>query len=203
MYYCTLVENNMTYIKKDGTPRKKVVSKYQGKFPVGTRIGKWTVMSEEIFYNKSYNAMLLCKCDCGTEKKVYALSLDNGDTTGCNCRSKNSVGWKGYEDLSGSYISNIKRSAKNRNIEYNITPKELWEQYERQNKVCALSGVPLTMTRKYDGNASLDRIDSSKGYVAGNIQWVDKRINIMKNNMSDAELIDWCKKILSFRSEVL
>jgi hypothetical protein len=41
--------------------------------------------------------------------------------------------------------------------------------------------------------ASLDRIDSSKGYIKGNIRWVSRAINWMKNNMDDImvwELID-------------
>jgi hypothetical protein len=43
--------------------------------------------------------------------------------------------------------------------------------------------------------ASLDRIDSSKGYVEGNVQWVHKRINIMKNDLSDSEFIEWCRVV--------
>jgi hypothetical protein len=47
-----------------------------------------------------------------------------------------------------------------------------------------------------DFSASLDRIDSSKGYVKGNVQWTHKTVNIMKQAMSDEELIDWCKVIV-------
>lgn len=35
--------------------------------------------------------------------------------------------------------------------------------------------------------ASLDRIDSSKGYIEGNVQFVSTPINYMKNTMSDSE----------------
>jgi hypothetical protein len=45
------------------------------------------------------------------------------------------------------------------------------------------------------GNASLDRIDSSIGYVEGNVAWVYKPINIMKQTLNSAEFIDLCKKI--------
>ena len=34
----------------------------------------------------------------------------------------------------------------------------------------------------YKGTASLDRIDSTKGYVRGNIQWVHKDINWFKRD---------------------
>jgi hypothetical protein len=45
------------------------------------------------------------------------------------------------------------------------------------------------------GTASLDRIDSSKGYEEGNIQWVHKHINFMKRTYSQEYFIDMCKKV--------
>ena len=50
--------------------------------------------------------------------------------------------------------------------------------------------------------ASLDRIDSSKGYVIGNVQWVHKDINIMKNKFDNQYFIDMCKKIASGACEI-
>lgn len=46
---------------------------------------------------------------------------------------------------------------------------------------------------KYDGTASLDRIDSSKGYVEGNVHWVHKDINIMKWDFPLETFIKMCK----------
>lgn len=76
----------------------------------------------------------------------------------------------------------------------------------KQNRRCAISGLELTFD--YLGNradwkhsetckitASLDRIDSSKGYVEGNVQWVHKRINIMKNDVPQSEFIEWCRTV--------
>lgn len=40
---------------------------------------------------------------------------------------------------------------------------------------------------------TIDRIDSAKGYVKGNIQWIDKDINRIKLNLTDTEFIEWCK----------
>lgn len=37
---------------------------------------------------------------------------------------------------------------------------------------------------------SLDRVDSSKGYIRGNIQWVTKRINWMKGDLSMEEFLE-------------
>ena len=43
--------------------------------------------------------------------------------------------------------------------------------------------------------ASLDRINSKKGYVEGNIQWVHKDINMMKHCLETSDFIKWCEKI--------
>ena len=43
--------------------------------------------------------------------------------------------------------------------------------------------------------ASLDRIDSSKGYIEGNVQWVHKSVNIMKCDFSSDIFIGICNQI--------
>ena len=48
---------------------------------------------------------------------------------------------------------------------------------------------------KTEITASLDRIDSNKGYIKNNVQWVHKHINTMKMHMTDREFIDMCKKV--------
>lgn len=64
---------------------------------------------------------------------------------------------------------------------------------ERQGGACALTGVPLTFDGAYSGiDASLDRIDSTRGYVVGNVQWVHKAINMMKGTLKEPEFVKWC-----------
>ncbi len=47
-------------------------------------------------------------------------------------------------------------------------------------------------------NMSIDRIDSNIGYEEGNIQWVDKRINMMKGSLSNEEFIELCTKVSEY-----
>ena len=74
--------------------------------------------------------------------------------------------------------------------------EEAWEQYELQNGKCALTGLSLIFGfgRKDASkqNASLDRIDNNIGYAKGNIQWIHKRINVMKSNLSQYDFIGYC-----------
>ena len=55
--------------------------------------------------------------------------------------------------------------------------------------------------QKSESNASVDRIDSSKGYVIDNIQWVYRKINRMKNDVSDMDFVDLCTLVHNFRHD--
>lgn len=64
-----------------------------------------------------------------------------------------------------------------------------------QNSICALTGDCLTFD-----NMELDHIiPTSKGGPndIGNVRWVTKEANRMKQDKSDNELIELCKKILT------
>jgi hypothetical protein len=45
-------------------------------------------------------------------------------------------------------------------------------------------------------NMSVDRIDSDKDYVIGNVQVVCLMANIMKNRYDNKNLLKWSKKIV-------
>ena len=49
--------------------------------------------------------------------------------------------------------------------------------------------------------ASLDRIDSSEGYVPGNVQWVHLVVNDLKSNMPQEEFLNWCRDIAAYGAE--
>jgi hypothetical protein len=72
--------------------------------------------------------------------------------------------------------------------------------WENQNGKCAYTGELLNFGRsKVNGTASLDRIDSSLGYVEGNVQFVHKDVNIMKWDLSEKRFLDICEKITKNR----
>lgn len=48
---------------------------------------------------------------------------------------------------------------------------------------------------KTPDRASLDRIDSSIGYVKGNIQFISLIAQFAKNDFSDTEVINFCKAV--------
>lgn len=150
----------------------------------------------------------ICECKCGkTELDIDIRGLLIARTTSCGCskerynkmRGENSVLFKGYGEISGKYWGLIKTRAKRRNYDINITIEEAWKLFLKQNRKCALSGIPIKFVnsnkKASETTASLDRKDSSKGYVINNVQWVHKKINIMKNVYSHEEFVYLCKQV--------
>jgi hypothetical protein len=140
------------------------------------------------------------KCNCGNEKTVYASHLVAGNTKSCGCLSAelaSSRSFKGVGKVGRTYFSSIKRGAmgdKGRSpIEFSITLEYISDLFDRQNYKCALSGLAINVGR--GGTASLDRIDSSKGYIEGNVQWLHKDVNMMKRAYSQEYFIHLCKSI--------
>jgi hypothetical protein len=160
--------------------------------------------------NKYSQLMWKCLCSCGNYKTLPSGEL--GRTKSCGCLKKgsnknsshpshatgpDSPYWTGTGEISGYKWNKIKASAKKRSLSFDISIQEAWELFMRQNRICALSGLTLEFGKKSRelGTASLDRIDSKKGYTTDNIQWVHKDINKMKMDLDEERLLLLCEKI--------
>jgi len=113
-----------------------------------------------------------------------------------------SPNWFGYKDLSQTFWGSIQKSAKDRNILFDLTREFVWELYEKQDRKCSLSGMdiciyPRSRNKEFFkfNTASLDRIDSLKGYTEDNVQWVHKTVNHIKWALPQDEFISICKMI--------
>lgn len=86
-------------------------------------------------------------------------------------------------------ISCIRKSAAIRKLDFNLTVEDLITQYLKQNKVCAYSKKEFIQgDNTY--MISIDRIDSSKGYIKGNFQFIQMVYNRMKGTLSHKEFLD-------------
>lgn len=88
-------------------------------------------------------------------------------------------------------FKDARQHAKSRNREFTITLDDLFAVLLKQNNKCALTGVEFSSENK----PSLDRIDSSKGYITDNIQFVLKDINVMKSNLEESRFIELCNLV--------
>lgn len=146
-------------------------------FPIGFRSDRLVIVGWD---GEKKNKKAICKCDCGNMVTIRAYLLIYNQTNNCGCAPRGS--WKGKGKLSGTYLCRVRRNAKVRGLSFTLTSDELWLLYQKQEGKCALSGLPISFGAKTvdPSTASLDRIDSTKGYTSENIQWVHKDINLMK-----------------------
>lgn len=169
----------------------------------GQKFNKLTVLEKSLNQKKSARSVIwTCKCDCGKIKDFKGCSLRSGSVKSCGClinrKGNKSPNFTGHKEIPSSYWTNIKSRANNKNIEFSITIEYAWDLYEKQNKRCVFTNLDLNFSSKLTSHlrtASLDRIDSSKGYVEGNVQWVHKDVNYMKQDYSDEYFIKICNLI--------
>lgn len=95
------------------------------------------------------------------------------------------------------------RKTKSRNKDFNLTLEHLKDVWDTQEGICPYTGIKLKdWSYKKNSNslhtASLDRINSKKGYIIGNVQFVSKNINYMKNSLSHEETVELCKIISEY-----
>lgn len=155
------------------------------------------------------------KCRACSNKEKYLENVKNKKIA----HKGYSISHQGTGDMTKSYLYSIRKGAELRNLEFDetyMTTKNLWNLLVQQNHKCKLSNIDIKLTKgknvpimlngtgniDYKGwNASLDRIDSSKGYTKGNVQWVDRIINRIKMNLPDDYFIALCIKIANHANQ--
>lgn len=154
---------------------------------------------------------------CKTCKQYKSLSNFYENSSNIKCRNYYSNECKDCESKRKkrsrivSYDNNIEkfftgllngckgRARRSKNFNFDLTLEQVLDLYEKQNHKCALSGLEMT-TIKGSGhlilNASIDRIDPGKDYSISNIRLICNHVNMMRSNLSDEELLMFCKNIL-------
>jgi len=179
---------------------------------INTTYNYYTVFSEETKLSNDKRIMFEVKCSCNKIEFKLAKDLISGRCKSCkSCSSKRTAKahplpttYKGIGDLTGSFYSYIKRRAIQRDLEF-VSKEFLHSIFVKQEGKCALTGLDITLSKKRKNSnpnwdfitASLDRIDSNKGYTEDNVWWVHKTVNRLKNNYSVEELLYWCNLISS------
>lgn len=96
-------------------------------------------------------------------------------------------------------LNQAKSTAREKNLEFNLTEEDIVLPIK-----CKYLDVVLTNTQGQGlvwENYSIDRIDSSKGYIKGNIEIISRKANSMKNMATKEELIIFAKNVLKIYGE--
>jgi hypothetical protein len=113
-----------------------------------------------------------------------------------NRRGPESPFWRGVGEISGSFWSRILSGAACRSLDVSISISDAWRVASLQEMKCALTRQEMTF-REPGRTASLDRIDSRRGYSINNVHWVHKHVNKMKWHFPVEYFIVMCNLISS------
>ena len=152
--------------------------------------------------NNKHTNLWHCECSCGQKRQIITHNLISGKAKSCGCRRKrlreNNPRFKGKYDISKKVWYSIEKGAKRRSIPFSISIDDGWAIYLKQNKLCPYTGEKLvfpTSYDKHDGNLSLDRINSSKGYTKDNCVTCCETCNKAKLKMNIDDFKNWIKRI--------
>lgn len=179
---------------------------------IGKTIGYLTIL--EIFPKGKTK----CQCTCGVTRLFNWGDIRRGKTKGCGCRRNTSelralakeraIQFQKEGILNRGYVKKdskcpfkyILRMLNRPNRKpCNLEIEDLKKVWEESGGVCAYTKIKLILPiGSANPNpvisykmASIDRIDSSKGYIKGNIQYVSRNINYAKGILSHQEMLDF------------
>lgn len=164
----------------------------------GEIVGDWTLIRK---FLRNHHTIWECRCKCGATYNVEVSSLNISRSKSCKkCAMEKTRDNRPVPLFAWNRILYRKK-----NIPITITHDYVEHLWKQQNGKCALSGLPITFARGSaerslgKTTASLDRIDSSSGYVENNLQWVHKAINNMKQSLTQEQFIYLCKTVAKFQ----
>jgi len=148
----------------------------------------------------------LVKCECGVEKLVRKVLLNNGTIKSCGCDRANSIagrmlkpnGAAAFRNRMSHYIDN----AKKRNLSFELSLEQFTELIKQPCFYCDRKDSNAIQLNNKTGPKEIrfngiDRLDSNIGYVIDNCVPCCKYCNFAKNSSSFDEFIAMCKRIAS------
>lgn len=194
----------------------------------GQRFGRLVVVGRSEKKTKKGEYYWICKCDCGNtvlQLKGNITRKDGYKTVSCGCY-KEEIGKNppnkdfDREEHIVNYLYG-KLKVRNKKIGFDnkkIISKEIFKTLI--NEPCQYCGLVQSNTSKdtvvydygYVGDANhkryvsdfelyhngIDRIDSSMGYVEGNVVSCCKYCNMAKSNRSTQEFLEWVEQVYDY-----
>ena len=173
------------------------------KIQIGDKYKKWTVIDGPK-YDSTNHLMYLAQCECGNTRWFSPNELTNPnkcfECVECAAKTRGALLAKdngSCGNLKLTRYNKLKRSAEKRDYTFEVSIEYLWNLFQKQKQICAITGDYISSIEE----ASLDRIDSSKGYIEGNVQWVTQQANLSKHIMTMEQLYEFCRKVLNHANQ--
>ncbi len=141
-----------------------------------------------------------CLCDCQRTVILQGSHLKAGSTKSCGCLHREMLPSTKYLPNDHFVVKELRKSAKDRNLDCDLTDMQITHLVHQNCYYCGTAPgrvvtpphrkVPVDFS--YNG---IDRIDSLKGYIAGNVVSCCTQCNYAKRNYSSESFIEMCRKI--------
>lgn len=156
--------------------------------------------------------VICTNCGCEFERSIHQLRYNKKNRKAINsfcsklCNNKfiQKTRCDEFTPFKEFYCK-IKRRSKLKQLQEVVTLQDIKNQWDEQNGICAYTKVKLELAPRFNRfkpfsrnpiyTASLDRIDSKKGYIKGNIQFISIMANYAKNRFSHDMMLEFCKAI--------
>ena len=153
---------------------------------------------------KGGNYKWKCLCECSNVTKVAGGALKNGNQKSCGCGSQRWLKSNKGRIKTGTAFRRLLRtykySAAQRNLSWNLSDDEFQSLV---TSPCFYTGrLPLSVVQTeyecfvYNG---IDRLDSKKGYVTGNVVPCCKAVNYAKQALSYDEFLQLVGEIARWK----
>ena len=194
--------SDLTSGRSTGCKSCKAQERSRVSVDIGDKFKEWTVLD---IRRNSRNALeYFCECSCGNRRWFEKAELINPNRSFA-CHScagktrKEAVTLRNGRvgELTLTRYNKLKKSAIKRGYSFEVSIDFLWNLFLNQRHICAITGDYIKSLSK----ASLDRIDSSKGYTEDNVQWVTYQANVSKHTMSMDSLYEFCRKVLNHANQ--
>jgi hypothetical protein len=165
----------------------------------------FTRSSAEVNRNRKLGRRVFCSLECTGQANIANLPPTT-ETARYLWRGKTPDKYSPFRE----YLKLIRRRTQEHHEGLALTLEDIKQQWERQNGRCPFTGWQLEIPRTTNWaespitprRASIDRIDSSVGYVPGNIRFVSVMANYCKNHFSDEEVIEFCRAVVAYQQHL-
>lgn len=156
----------------------------------------WNISKRLGFLGFRKNGGPAKRLECRTCSKCFYETPENTTYCSRDCQNMRSSVDSSTLRFFKHKINNLRGSAKNRNIDFNLTYSDLVSLFEKQKGVCFYTKIPMMLETAIERNGrntthhhqlSVDRRDPTKGYTKENIVLCTYSINNFKGSQTMEE----------------